>query len=193
MTNLRLTRYIPEDATEVAVTSTVARCRAVVYIFEQTTKAGTVNYLAKTYIGAKKKQYSFYRYLTPEQRQEAVDRFISIQQAESDQAEARKAVVNDFKRDVEVGDILHSSWGYDQTQSDFYQITELVGKKSVKFREIASNKTYDHSMSGTNTPIKDEFIGGEYTKQYGIYGAKLSSFETARKWDGRPKHWSSYA
>lgn len=38
--------------------------------------------------------------------------------------------VNEFG--VKVGDIFYMSWGYDQTNVDFYQVTELVGKQSVK-------------------------------------------------------------
>lgn len=33
---------------------------------------------------------------------------------------------------VKVGDIFHTSWGYEQTNNDFFQVVEVVGKQSVK-------------------------------------------------------------
>ena len=37
---------------------------------------------------------------------------------------------------VQVGDIFIASWGYDQTQTDFFQVVELVGELSVRVREV---------------------------------------------------------
>lgn len=37
---------------------------------------------------------------------------------------------------VKVGDIFHASWGYDQTNNDFFQVVTLVGEQSVRVREI---------------------------------------------------------
>ena len=38
--------------------------------------------------------------------------------------------------DVKVGDIFSSSWGYEQTNSTFFQVIALVGKQSVRVREV---------------------------------------------------------
>ena len=37
---------------------------------------------------------------------------------------------------VKVGDIFSASWGYEQTQTDFFQVVELVGALSVRVREV---------------------------------------------------------
>lgn len=37
---------------------------------------------------------------------------------------------------VKVGDIFSASWGYEQTNNDFFQVIALVGKKSVRVREV---------------------------------------------------------
>lgn len=37
---------------------------------------------------------------------------------------------------VGVGDIFYASWGYEQTNADFFQVVELVGKASVRVREV---------------------------------------------------------
>lgn len=40
------------------------------------------------------------------------------------------------KYGVKVGDIFSASWGYDQTQADFFQVVALVGETSVRVREV---------------------------------------------------------
>ena len=37
---------------------------------------------------------------------------------------------------VTVGDIFSASWGYEQTNNDFFQVVELVGASSVRVREV---------------------------------------------------------
>lgn len=37
---------------------------------------------------------------------------------------------------VKVGDIFHASWGYDQTNNNFFQVIALVGESSVRVREV---------------------------------------------------------
>ena len=40
------------------------------------------------------------------------------------------------KYGVKVGDIFSASWGYDQTQTDYFQVVALVGEQSVRVREV---------------------------------------------------------
>ena len=37
---------------------------------------------------------------------------------------------------VKIGDIFSASWGYEQTNNDFFQVIALVGEKSVRVREV---------------------------------------------------------
>lgn len=37
---------------------------------------------------------------------------------------------------VKVGDIFSASWGYEQTNVDFFQVVALVGKTSVRVRQV---------------------------------------------------------
>ncbi len=69
--------------------------------------------------------------------------------------EARKRFQNPYK----VGDILHHSWGYDQTNCDFYQVVE-VKPASVVLKKIGT-KTVPGSegfMCESLMPEKDAFI-----------------------------------
>lgn len=52
---------------------------------------------------------------------------------------------------VKVGDVFKSTWGYDQTNVDFYQVRRLVGSQSVEVEEVeipeVSCDYYSHGMS----------------------------------------------
>ena len=97
---------------------------------------------------------------------------------------------------LKVGDVLSSSWGYDQTNVTFYQVTRIT-KASVELGTLRSSETSDgpQSMTGTKMPIVDEFAhGNRFLKRVSANGyVKLSSFEYARLWDGKPERFSSYA
>ena len=55
-------------------------------------------------------------------------------EAKAKQDSKQAETVNKFG--VKVGDIFHACWGYDQTNNDFFQVVELVGKCSVRVREV---------------------------------------------------------
>ena len=40
------------------------------------------------------------------------------------------------KYGVKIGDLFYCSWGYDQTNNDFFQVIALVGESSVRVREV---------------------------------------------------------
>lgn len=104
------------------------------------------------------------------------------------------------QHDYQVGDILVHSWGWEQTNVDFYQVVGVT-PKCVKIRGIKSKSVRSYtSMSGECVPCKDDFrddmfIGNGKTAKVGKYGVILSSKDhyTARKWDGKPVYESSYA
>ena len=52
---------------------------------------------------------------------------------------------------VKVNDIFYSSWGYDQTNIDFYMVVEVT-KSSVKVVTIGEDRTYTGPMQGNCVP-----------------------------------------
>jgi len=107
-------------------------------------------------------------------------------------ASEKSAWINPAK----VGDILVSSWGYDQTNVDFYAVTKVSGKR-VWIREIAADYQETGFMSGKTWPAMPiQFTGEEtmhvasgYDKTYTVkVGHHYASPET-----GREHHTSSYA
>jgi hypothetical protein len=97
---------------------------------------------------------------------------------------------------LKVGDVLSSSWGYEQTNVTFYQVTRVT-PSSVELGVVRSVETSDGplTMTGTKTPLRGEFVNGNrWLKRVSASGqVKLSSCEYAHLWDGKPQRFSSYA
>lgn len=59
------------------------------------------------------------------------------------------------KYGVKVGDYFSASWGYDQTNVDFFQVIALVGESSVRVREVRpeliAEDGYSHGMAADRT------------------------------------------
>ena len=104
------------------------------------------------------------------------------------EVEARK-IPHDFK----VGDILCSTWGYDQTNVDFYQVVRIVSTQTIEVRQIKSDlKQGSHFMIGTATPLMDHFVGETFQRRPDQGYVRLTSFSGARRWDGKPVEWTAY-
>ena len=48
---------------------------------------------------------------------------------------------------VKVGDVFHMSWGYEQTNNDFFQVVSLVGESSVRVVEIIPKRVAEKAIS----------------------------------------------
>lgn len=91
-----------------------------------------------------------------------------------------------------VGDVIYNSWGYDQTNIDWYQIVE-VKNKSVVLREIAQNcSDFGGPTGGKTQPCRNQFCGKPFVKMVGREGRISFEFGGSSKWDGKPKYCSSY-
>lgn len=99
--------------------------------------------------------------------------------------------------DYKVGDILVSSWGYEQTNVDFYQVVGIT-PKCIKIREISGQFKETGYCCGYTIPSPDHFkesiwFGKEKTARVDKYGSvKIHGCSYAHKWDGRPRYTSSY-
>lgn len=77
--------------------------------------------------------------------------------------EARKELKSQRKKywvdSLEIGSILYTSWGYDQTNVSFFQVVGRPTKYKVEFREIAADIKESHWFSGRKSARRDDFIG----------------------------------
>jgi hypothetical protein len=99
--------------------------------------------------------------------------------------------------------ILVCSWGYEQTNVDFYQVVGLT-PKSVRLRKLKKNQQWrlcaitgepDHTAGGWALPERNAFDGLEFMRRVGNDGesVKLSDYQTATLWDGEAEPFTCYA
>jgi hypothetical protein len=168
---------------------------------------------------ATQKQVSFILKLDQTKKEEDLkeltikDASIMIRKLLKEQKEPKaKAKEKVNKYGVKVGDLYSASWGYEQTNVDFFQVVELVGETMVRVKEvmpvIVETKEYG-AMSRTakykNTNellepvkcsvfIKDQEKGD--LKKIKVWGSEtyfgVSSFTDAYKYKGENLYESWY-
>lgn len=97
---------------------------------------------------------------------------------------------------LEVGQVLYSSWGYDQTNIDFYEVKAVSGSM-VTLQKLAAEVEETGFMSGNTKPILGQYAGEPIRRKLQGYDGKphvkIESYASAWPWDGRPKGCSWYA
>ncbi|MGO1400976.1 MAG: hypothetical protein ACTHUY_01100 [Flaviflexus sp.] len=95
------------------------------------------------------------------------------------------------------GTIFASSWGYDQTNVDFYRVIK-ASAKTVTLAKIGQGvQSVDSWASECVIPVKDQFEGEAFRRKinysFGEPTVAINSYEYARLWDGKPafqSHWA---
>ena len=145
-----------------------------------------------------------YRFKSAEQMEEYISgkiaNYDAYQKMKDERKAARRGTADDLNA-VAVGDIFHFSWGYDQTNCDFFQVVEKSGR-SVIIREIGSqtvDKETGNSMADYRIAVKDAFLADKkpLKKLIQFSGEKpyirMASYGYCDKWDGQPCYCSWYA
>lgn len=131
-----------------------------------------------------------YRFLSLEAREMHVAGFFAAVQAAED-AKAASAAADAAKPMPEIGLILSSSWGYDQTNVDFYRV-EAVSGRMVELVELEQILVENGDMRGRVVP-SDQPKGERFRRQWKGGHCKIASYAWASPWDGRPERFTSYA
>lgn len=108
------------------------------------------------------------------------------QQELAQRREERKA----FQHTLKKGDILYSSWGYEQTNIEFWEVVS-VSSRTVEIQQLSQNRK--GFLQGETTPIPGEAIGSP--KRVVVRQdnrLKVHDHADARPWHGQPIEWSSY-
>ncbi len=94
---------------------------------------------------------------------------------------------------LEIGHILVTCWGYDQTNREFFKVIEVPGPRTVILQEVegidASNGKEGY-MQGQSVP--GETFKGEPIKCVANYGSVKPEGHYASLWDGKPVSWTAY-
>ena len=121
--------------------------------------------------GRKQTPISSYYYENEERR--ALNIAKVIKNVEDDKiwkAERRTKI----KANINVGDILYTSWGYEQTNIDFYKVVGLVGKVTAEYVKIGSEIVkYNSADSADVKPVPSQEIGSVQRGRIGVHGLKI--------------------
>lgn len=187
MTHFRPTResFIPKGSTAVDCTGT----DAAVYVYD-------VNggFYGVAFHGKAAKPDFHYRFRSAEHRSRKIAEYLEIRR-EWANTKARHKAERSAPHTLKAGDILSSSWGWEQTNINYYQVTRVISPCSVEIREIAGKSGPETGfMTAYKTPVKDKFIGEPMVKRSNSTNSvKIESYASASPWDGKPDRYSWYA
>lgn len=88
------------------------------------------------------KKMCWYGFVTADQIEAAIGCGEAITQKETKKPEKKN------KFGVKVGDYFMASWGYEQTNVDYFQVIALVGETSVRVREVQPRMIEEKAVSG---------------------------------------------
>jgi hypothetical protein len=124
----------------------------------------------------------------------AIDRSLSYYTINAYATDVTK--VEQSKPNVNVGDIFVCSWGYDQTNIDYYKVME-VKNKSVVIAPIGQDRTYTGHMQGECSPVPNVVSDKRITKRIISCGnsvsLKMTSYSWAYPWSGKTNHFTEWA
>ena len=107
---------------------------------------------------------------------------------------------------VQVGDIFRASWGYDQTNIDYYECTRVIGAM-IEICEIGQMSEENGFMSGECVPSPGHYIGKPMKKKVSMWNdepsVRIASYCNAYRMKPIAKvgnkslfaasHWTAYA
>ena len=92
----------------------------------------------------------------------------------------------------QVGDILYSSWGYDQTNIDFYEVRKVTGSMVV-LQKLENKIVRNDGPMHYVVPVPGQHKGVPLRRKFGPrwngegYTVSIGSHASASLWDGTPK------
>lgn len=95
---------------------------------------------------------------------------------------------NDTK--IQLGSIFYDSWGYDQTNVDFYEVTKVVSDKTIEVTAISAQRLDDNEERVI--PVSQAYIGEPMRKRINKWKGISMTFGSARLWDGQPKYCTAF-
>ena len=175
-----MSRFIPANAE----TREFTAAAAVAYCYQSDRGPAFV-----AYKGRQSKPARFYAFPNEERRDANLAEFVKMETEREDWKRARR----EAGHGLSVGDIVYSSWGYEQTNVDFFEVVRVPSARSAVVRKIEQDtiESAPGSMSGKTTPKPGQFeaTAKEATHRaaglHSLIGGK-SARGSLSKWEGRP-------
>jgi|SRR6185295_12342203 len=177
-------RYIPSGSTEKTREGVDAVC------YKQQFKTGV--WAVMYYKGTAGKHCGYVSYKSEQVADDMIEKFfdncVAVSAYHKERAEARKA-----PHTYKVGDILQGSWGYEQTNQEFW-IVESVTPRTVMVCQIGQMIVEATGyMSETVTADPSRRIGSPKKAVVSDGAVRVHDCCRCWLWDGKPKYQSHYA
>jgi hypothetical protein len=125
-----------------------------------------------------------YRFRDDSQRQHRIDETVKSRRTVIERKQKEMQERRDYQHPYKIGDIFDTSWGYDQTNVDFYEVVDIRGKMLL-LREVGKIVAREEHGADYVVPAKGHYIGGivksiprgDGIRVEGHYGSL---------WDGKP-------
>lgn len=183
-----MTRFIPDNAE----TRKFPAAAVVAYCYESEKGPALV-----AYKGRQGKPFRFFAFADVERRESYLAELVKKEAKTEEWKRTRRQTGHG----LEVGDIVYSSWGYEQTNVDFYQVVRVPSDRFAVVRQIEQETTESSSggsMSGVTVPKPGAFVATAKASTRGAAGRHCLNggnltIGSLQKWDGKPKAVSWYA
>lgn len=167
-----------------------------VYTYEKANARGQVVYYGVAFAGKAQKPLWNYAFRDGNQRDKQISETTRIIESRLKEKQQRSEERKQFTHGLQVGDILYSSWGYDQTNINWYEVVGVPTEKMILVREIAGRiLRSDGYGSDEVMPAPGKYIGPVMKKiptgRAGRIFVKIDNVQTAWKWDGKPQRETS--
>ena len=113
-----------------------------------------------------------YRFRDAAAREKHVADFFASLSGWNERKAERRQKASAYRHDVKPGDIFRASWGYDQTNIDYYQVVRLIGEHMAEVREIQQQTEETGWLQGKCVPMPNAWATEAY---YGEEGEKYKA------------------
>jgi hypothetical protein len=161
------------------------------------------------YIGTAARPSFNYRFKTAEARDKYLAEW-SANLAANMEHKAKRATERKEKLakpcGLKVGDVLYGSWGYDQTNVEFWEVTKMIGPRMVEIRELCTETEATGYLCGKAVPLPGKYTDkaplrkkvdaddGVKLFDWGCWLHKAQPVSIEGKPAGfKPVYWSAYA
>ena len=181
-------KSLKENATDDRFNSTISRWENLGYkLYKQ---ESTITVLvndndeepkAIAFNGKASKPIWHYRFRSMEELDNYVNKSIENakgrEQSKADRKAQRRLT---SEHDIKVGDIFYTSWGYDQTNTEFYEVVNVRGSR-IDLKEIGYTVDYEKASYGREdiTPVPHKFVNDE------VYTVSARADGTVTDLDGK--------
>ncbi len=155
------------------------------------------------FAGKRSKPDFYTSFASKERAEQYVARWIAGLQEREQEKLAKRQARKRMANPLQLGDILKASWGYEQTNIDYYEVTKVIGTQTVEVREIGKDSEESDGMQGVCVPAPGSYKsaakrhrvnpdGSIKVQSWGVWASKVECVEVAGVKVFKPDCWSSY-